>query len=150
MLKLGRITIDRTLDEQGNNKHVDRLVTLRHWAQPLKLDENRLAVHVLEAVDPNAAILEFAAANHVDHIVIGARQNSLARALPGSVSAKVAAEAPCTVTGGAPATSRQSIRHGVTTKRRAARGTGAAPGRCFRQAMRPKELSLWLSSRRTT
>jgi len=98
VLKLGRITIDRTLDEQGNNKHVDRLVTLRHWAQPLKLDENRLAVHVLEAVDPAAAILEFAAANHVDHIVIGARQNSLARALPGSVSAKVAAEAPCTVT----------------------------------------------------
>src|SRR6266436_1280005 len=31
-------------------------------------------------------------------IVIGARQHSLARALLGSVSAKVAAEAPCTVT----------------------------------------------------
>jgi eukaryotic-like serine/threonine-protein kinase len=98
VLKLGRITIDRTLDEDGKNKHVDRLVTLRHWAQPLKLDENRLSVHVLEAIDPAAAILEFAAVNHVDHIVIGARQNSLARALLGSVSAKVAAEAPCTVT----------------------------------------------------
>src|SRR6478736_2084799 len=34
VLKLGRITIDRTLDEEGKNKHVDRLVTLRHWAQP--------------------------------------------------------------------------------------------------------------------
>jgi serine/threonine protein kinase len=98
VLKLGRLTIDRTLDEEGKNKHADRLVTLRHWAQPLKLDENRLTVHVLEAVDPAAAILEFAAVNHVDHIVIGARQNSLARALLGSVSAKVAAEAPCTVT----------------------------------------------------
>jgi nucleotide-binding universal stress UspA family protein len=98
VLKLGRITIDRTLDEEGKNKHVDRLVTLRHWAQPLRLDENRLTVHVLEAIDPAAAILEFAAVNHVDHIVIGARQNSLARALLGSVSAKVAAEAPCTVT----------------------------------------------------
>jgi eukaryotic-like serine/threonine-protein kinase len=98
VLKLGRITIDRTLDEEGKNKHADRLVTLRHWGQPLKLDENRLTVHVLEAVDPAAAILEFAAANHVDHIVIGARQNSLARALLGSVSAKVAAEAACTVT----------------------------------------------------
>jgi nucleotide-binding universal stress UspA family protein len=53
---------------------------------------------VLEAVDAAAAILEFAKANHVDHIVIGARQNSFARALLGSVSAKVAAEAPCTVT----------------------------------------------------
>jgi K+-sensing histidine kinase KdpD len=55
-------------------------------------------VHVLEAVDPAAAILEFAEANHVDHIVIGARQNSLLRTLLGSVSAKVAAEAPCSVT----------------------------------------------------
>jgi len=98
VLKLGRVTIDRTLDEEGKNKHVDRLVTLRHWASPLKLNESRLTVHVLEAIDPAAAILEFAEANHVDHIVIGARQHSLSRTLLGSVSAKVAAEAACTVT----------------------------------------------------
>jgi eukaryotic-like serine/threonine-protein kinase len=98
VLKLGRITIDRTLDEAGNNKHVDRLVALRHWASQLKLDESRLTVHVLEAVDPAAAILEFAATNGVDHIVIGARQSSLKRTLLGSVSAKVAAEAGCSVT----------------------------------------------------
>jgi serine/threonine protein kinase len=98
VLKLGRVTIDKALDEEGNNKHVDRLVALRHWASPLKLDESRLTVHVLEAVDPASAILEFVDANHVDHIVIGARQNSLRRTLLGSVSAKVAAEAPCTVT----------------------------------------------------
>ena len=73
-------------------------MALKHWASPLKLDESRLTVHVLEAVDPAAAILEFAEANHVDHIVIGARQHSLLRALLGSVSAKVASEAPCTVT----------------------------------------------------
>jgi nucleotide-binding universal stress UspA family protein len=98
VLKLGRVTIDRTLDEQGNNKHIDRLVALRHWASPLKLDDSRLTVHVLEAVDPAAAILEFAEANHVDHIVIGARQNTFVRSLLGSVSSKVAAEAACTVT----------------------------------------------------
>jgi serine/threonine protein kinase len=98
VLKLGRITIDRTLDEAGNNKHIDRLVMLRHWASPLKLDESRLTVHVLEAVDPAAAILEFAAVNQVDHIVIGAQQDSFVRSLLGSVSAKVAAEAACTVT----------------------------------------------------
>jgi serine/threonine protein kinase len=98
VLKLGRITIDRTLDEQGNNKHIDRLVALRHWASPLELDESRLTVHVLEAVDPASAILEFAVVNQVDHIVIGARQNSMLRALLGSVSSKVAAEAACTVT----------------------------------------------------
>jgi len=98
VLKLGRITIDRTLDAEGNNKHIDRLVALRHWASPFKLDESRLTVHVLEAIDPAAAILEFAAVNHVDHIIIGARQNSTRRTLLGSVSAKVAAEATCTVT----------------------------------------------------
>jgi eukaryotic-like serine/threonine-protein kinase len=98
VLKLGRVTIDRTLDEEGNNKHIDRMVALQHWAQPLKLDENRLTVHVLEAIDPASAILEFAAVNHVDRIVIGARQNSFMRSWLGSVSSKVAGEAPCTVT----------------------------------------------------
>lgn len=98
VLELGRFTIDRTLDEEGNNKHIERMVALQHWAQPLKLDDIRLTVHVLEAIDPASAILEFAAANHVDRIVIGARQNSFMRSLLGSVSSKVAAEAPCTVT----------------------------------------------------
>jgi eukaryotic-like serine/threonine-protein kinase len=35
---------------------------------------------------------------HVDHIVIGARQNSLVRSLLGSVASRVTAEAPYTVT----------------------------------------------------
>ncbi|QQN62490.1 protein kinase [Bradyrhizobium diazoefficiens] len=98
VLKLNRIAIDRTLDEQGSNKHIDRLVALRHWAMPLKLDESRLSVHVLEAIDPAAALLEFAEVNQVDHVIIGARQGSFRRTLLGSVSAKVAAEATCTVT----------------------------------------------------
>ncbi|NVN88861.1 MAG: protein kinase [Rhodopseudomonas sp.] len=98
VLKLGRITIDKTLDEHGHNKHVDRLVALRHWAEPLKLEEHRLTVHVLEAIDPASAVLEFAEASRVNHILIGARRNSVLRKLLGSVSAKVAAEAACTVT----------------------------------------------------
>jgi protein-serine/threonine kinase len=98
VLKLGLVTIDRTLDEKGNNKHVDRLVALRHWASSLNLDDSRLTVHVLEAIDPASAILEFTEANQVDHIVIGARQDSMLRTLLGSVSSKVASEARCTVT----------------------------------------------------
>src|SRR5436309_6921051 len=98
VLKLGRITIDRTLDKDGHNKHVERLVALRHWASPLKLDEDRLSVHVLEAVDAASAILEFTRANHVDHIIIGAQQHSGLSALLGGVSGKVASEAVCTVT----------------------------------------------------
>jgi eukaryotic-like serine/threonine-protein kinase len=98
VLKLNRLTVDRTLDEEGRNKHIDRMVALQYWAQPLKLEEGRLTVHVLEAFDPADAILEFADVNHVDHIVIGARQNSFARSILGGVSSKVAGEAPCTVT----------------------------------------------------
>jgi nucleotide-binding universal stress UspA family protein len=98
VLRLNRLAVDRTLDENQSNKHVDRLVMLKHWAQPLKLDPNRLSTHVLEAIDPATAILQFAAANKVDHIIIGARQNSMLRSLLGSVSAKVAAEANCSVT----------------------------------------------------
>lgn len=98
VLKLNRLAIDRTLDDQGQNKHIDRLVALQHWARPFSLAEGRLTVHVLEAIDPAAAILEFATVNLVDHIVIGARQTSMRRALLGSVSSKIASEAPCTVT----------------------------------------------------
>jgi serine/threonine protein kinase len=98
VLKHGRITLDSTLDEQGHNKHIKRMVGLKAWAEPLKLERNCLTVHVIEAVDPAGAIVEFAHANQVDHILIGARQNSLMRKLLGSVSAKVAAEAACTVT----------------------------------------------------
>jgi nucleotide-binding universal stress UspA family protein len=98
VLKQARLALDMTLDAQGHNKHIDRMVGLKNWAEPLKLNENRLTVHVIEAIDPAAAILEFAQANNIDHILIGARQNSLLRKLLGSVSAKVAAEAACTVT----------------------------------------------------
>ena len=96
--KVHRLAIDTTLDTAGQSKQVDRLVGLRHWAEPLKRDGARLTVHVLEAVDPADAILDFVRANRVDHLLIGARDPSLMRALLGSVSAKVAAEAPCSVT----------------------------------------------------
>lgn len=98
VLKLNRIALDTTLDAEGHNKHIDRLVALRHWAEPLKLEPSRLTVHVIEAVDPAGAILEFARANHVNHVLLGARQNSMMRKLLGSVSARVAAEADCAVT----------------------------------------------------
>lgn len=98
VLKQGRIALDSSLDEDGHNKHVDRLVSLKNWAAPLKLAEDGVTFHVLEAVDPATALLEYAEKNRVDHILIGARQSSLLRTLLGSVSAKVAAEATCTVT----------------------------------------------------
>jgi len=98
VLKLNRIALDQTLDEEGNNKHVQRLVSLRDWARPLNLADGRATFHVLEAIDPADAILGYAGLNNVDHIVMGARANSAMRKLLGSVSARVAAEAPCSVT----------------------------------------------------
>jgi eukaryotic-like serine/threonine-protein kinase len=98
VLKLNRITLDQTLDEQGHNKHVQRLVSLKDWARSLQLGEGQITFHVLESVDPADAILNYARVNNVDHIIMGARANSAMRKILGSVSAKVAAEAPCSVT----------------------------------------------------
>lgn len=98
VLRQNRIALDTTLDEGGNNKHVQRLVELKHWAKPLDLPEGRATFHVLEAISPAGAILEYARVNGVDHIVMGARAQSLRRRMLGSVSAEVASEAPCSVT----------------------------------------------------
>ena len=89
--------------------------------EPLKLPGTQISFHVLEANNPAAALLEYARANAVDHIVIGAPPHDVRlhgmlgavapRVAPdaapeplqllrrlGTVSMKVAAEAPCTVT----------------------------------------------------
>jgi nucleotide-binding universal stress UspA family protein len=78
--------------------HLQRLVELHHWAQPLGLPQERLRFHVLEGGDVPARLIDHARASHADHIIIGARGSSGLRRLLGSVSARVAAEAPCTVT----------------------------------------------------
>ncbi|MDD3445882.1 MAG: bifunctional serine/threonine-protein kinase/universal stress protein [Zavarzinia sp.] len=97
VLKLRRIGLDTTLDDEGEHKHLQRLIELRHWARPLELPEGAVTFHVLEATSPADAILDYARSNHIDHIVMGARERSTMRSLLGSVSGEVAAEAPCTV-----------------------------------------------------
>jgi serine/threonine protein kinase len=98
VLKLARIALDSSLDAEGNNKHLNYLVKLKNWGHPLGLGDGRATFHVLEAIDPAEAILEFARMNNVDQIIMGARANSVLRKILGSVSGRVAAEAPCTVT----------------------------------------------------
>ncbi len=105
-------TRDTTLDEEGHNKHVNRLVALKAWAEPLKLGEGRITYHVLEAIDPASAILTYAEQNKVDQILIGAREHTLRRSILGSVSARVASEASCTVTVVRPPRSDASERAG--------------------------------------
>ena len=98
VLKLNRLTMNYTLDEEGRNIHVQRLVELKDWARPLGIAQERITFHVLEHADPAVALVEYAKLNHVDQIFIGARASTSIRRLLGSVSSQVVAEAPCTVT----------------------------------------------------
>ena len=98
VLRVNRLALDSTLDERGHNKHAQRLVELKHWAAPLGLAEGSITFHVLAAVDPADALLQYATQNRVDHILMGARANSTRRKLLGSVASEVASQAPCTVT----------------------------------------------------
>ncbi len=98
VIKTARIGIDQGTDDAGNNLHVARLVGLKAWSQRIDLADDRLTCTVLENPDPAAAIIDYADANHVGHILMGARGSSTTRRFLGSVSAKVVAEAPCSVT----------------------------------------------------
>ncbi|MGO9828705.1 MAG: protein kinase domain-containing protein [Myxococcaceae bacterium] len=92
------VTAPATVDAEGRNLRVTRLVELKHWARPLEIVPGRVTYHVLESPDAAGAIIEFAATNKVDQIVIGARGSSALRRYLGSVSSQVVAEADCTVT----------------------------------------------------
>jgi nucleotide-binding universal stress UspA family protein len=98
VLRTSRIAIDAEVDEQGRNLHLRHLVELKHWARTLPTAARQITYHVIESVDVASALIEYARHNRIDHVVIGARGASTLRRLLGSVSAKVVAEAPCTVT----------------------------------------------------
>lgn len=98
ILKTSRIAVDILEDAEGNSFHVQRLVQLRHWGASLDIPRERITYSVLEAPDPAAALVDYARHNNVDHIVIGARASSALRRYLGSVSSRVVAEAPCSVT----------------------------------------------------
>ena len=98
VLKIARLTLDKLEDAQGRNPHLGRLVELKHWARAIPVTSERVTYHVLESTDPASQLIDYARHNRVDHIVIGARGSSRLRRHLGSVSARVVAEAPCTVT----------------------------------------------------
>jgi nucleotide-binding universal stress UspA family protein len=96
--KTARIGLDSITDAEGRNIHVKHLVALKAWARPLDLPAERMTFHVLEAPDAASAIVEYARANEVDHVLIGARGSGTMRRYLGSVSSEVVARAPCSVT----------------------------------------------------
>lgn len=97
VLKTKLIGEDEFEDIAGRSVYINRLVGLKHWAEPLALPEDRVSFHVIESLDISNAILNYAANNDVGHIVIGARGSSALRRHLGSVSAQVVAEALCSV-----------------------------------------------------
>ena len=98
VLKTKLIGEDQAMAKDGKSAYVSRLVQLKDWARLYELPEDLISYHVIEALDPAQAILDFAARNDVGHIVIGARGSSALRRHLGSVSAKVVAESLCSCT----------------------------------------------------
>jgi hypothetical protein len=98
VLKTSRIAVDILEDEEGRSLHVQRLILLWHWGVSLDVPEERITYSVLEAPDPAGALVDYARHNNVDHIVLGARASSALRRYLGSVSSRIVAEAPCSVT----------------------------------------------------
>ncbi len=127
--RIACITVIRPSPEPGGSteeggatsQRIKHLVLLRHWAEPLGLGPGQISFHVVESTDAADAIIKYAKANQVDHIIIGAPPREVPlRGMLGTVSArlspeavpeplqilrllwtvssKVAAEAPCTVT----------------------------------------------------
>lgn len=85
--------------ETATERRIAHLVRLRHWAESLRLAPGRVSFHVLESGDPADAIVDYARANQVDHVVVGAPPGDLPlMGLLGTVATKVTAAAPCTVT----------------------------------------------------
>lgn len=97
VLKTELIGQDEKTDGDGRSAYVSRLVALKDWAQPLGLNDEAVSFHVVEAVSPAQAILNYATHNDVGHIVMGARASSALRRHLGSVSTEVVANALCSV-----------------------------------------------------
>lgn len=98
VIKTKLVGEDPKHDSTGRTVYVSRLVSLKDWARPLDLPEDRVSFHVLEAVDPGNAIIDYVKLNAVDHVVMGARAAGALRRHLGSVSSAVVAECGCTVT----------------------------------------------------
>ena len=74
--------------DTATGRHIKQLVTLRRWAKPLGIAEERITYHVLESDEPAAALLDYVTVNEVEQVLIGAGKTAL----------RVAAAAPCSVT----------------------------------------------------
>jgi nucleotide-binding universal stress UspA family protein len=85
--------------DHAASRQLAHLRILRRWAQPLGLPDERLTYHVLESANPTGALLEYLRANAVHHAVVGAPPvDEAMKRIFGTVSRRLADEAPCDVT----------------------------------------------------
>lgn len=79
--------------------HMSRLLAMLHdWSRPLDLRDHQTSHHVLEHGDVAQALLQYARANHVNMIVMGAATHGLRlQGVVPTVPIRVAMGAPCTV-----------------------------------------------------
>jgi eukaryotic-like serine/threonine-protein kinase len=84
--------------ETASGIHLEHLVRLRHWVEPLRMPVQRISLHAIESENPAEALLEFARRNHVDLIVLGAPGPARPdRSWWRSVASTVTAGAHCSV-----------------------------------------------------
>ena len=84
--------------DTASGRHLEHKTRLRHWVEPLKLPSSRVTLHVVEAANATATLLDLARANHVDLIVLGAPgPTQWALGWWRSVASSVTANAPCSV-----------------------------------------------------
>jgi len=87
-----------TQSETASGIHLEHLVRLRHWVEPLRMPVQRISLHAIESENPAEALLEFANRNHVDLIVLGAPGPTRPdRSWWRSVASTVTANAQCSV-----------------------------------------------------
>lgn len=98
VLRQSRIGGTYVADDQGRSPHVQGLIDLKEWARPLGFPAERITFHVLSHPEPAQALLDYARANYVDHILIGVGRTNAFRRVLGTVASRLVAEAPCTVT----------------------------------------------------
>ncbi len=61
-----------TDNETASGRHLQHVLRLRQWIEPLKLPTSRRSLHVVESASAGDTLLELARANNVNLIVLGA------------------------------------------------------------------------------
>jgi hypothetical protein len=98
VIRAGPVNVGDSDTGSASGIHLEHLVRLRHWVEPLRLPPRRLSMHVIESLRPESALLDFAQRNNVDLIVLGAPSPTQhALAWWRSVASTVTANARCSV-----------------------------------------------------